>query len=746
MDQYFLVLLGTGLNNEKLDHGFNVELQKGFDIVTDQILRARKENNCQNEESYPEDPLLTFIQSRHQIYFALSCSQQLQLELQEMDPDGKSHDILNNSDWLPAADDDDVLLQIQSIIKQLVSRQDNNNGVQDQKHSAVKNRDTPSDDDDDDYNNDDDTADHIHHLADLLPIKEGAVINVYWILPDQHNLNTTNTLPLFGALKRLQHCNNALLNILTTNNLSSDGFLDLWKKWLNFNVLDMTNPFVLKEVPLWHGSLTCVGLQRKSRVILPGFTLTSDSNTQRELDVIFKEGNSFCPRSTCSTQYLKPEIQILRYIPWISVPLYLLLPIKLKLHLEYKNEKLSQTFLHDLHSSCSKGLGLLACMSLTTKSEAEKTGQNLESWMEYITSSSDLSTSPEKLKAEEKGISSQELQQILSLPTCDISLPQKKSLHLTKKIEIDLSSTIEHNLQSDLNVPPSKWPERLWLMQNDPAELAAREAKKKAPIPIEEVLSMDVKDILKRFHSDGRPVRENLSPLRSAYKTDAESHILINTTEESIRRAGYPEALTKKYHGVEYCLDSRDALSKDIQIAGTQTSILKQETLSSYAALNSKRLETIPRNFQRVTRSKDRDRSIEAATDVKKNTQKRPKKRTSPSAKDGTTRHSTKRKRSESPKQQGPVEEKVGPTKTKESRSQRHKRRLRLVIEKTLIERGIDKNNDLYSSCSERLYSLIKSFLKDLTSSHGLNDTMKDLARSNVDQVINFEKTRLSVK
>jgi hypothetical protein len=41
----------------------------------------------------------------------------------------------------------------------------------------------------------------------------------------------------------------------------SDGFLDTWRKWLNFSFLDINNTPALKDVPLWHGSLTCVGKQ-----------------------------------------------------------------------------------------------------------------------------------------------------------------------------------------------------------------------------------------------------------------------------------------------------------------------------------------------------------------------------------------------------------------------------------------------------------------------------------------------------
>ena len=38
--------------------------------------------------------------------------------------------------------------------------------------------------------------------------------------------------------------------------------------------------------------------------------------------------------------------------------------------------------------------------------------------------------------------------------------------------------------------------------------------------------------------------------------------------------------------------------------------------------------------------------------------------------------------------------------------------RLRQVVQKTLQDNGIDCNHEFYQSCSDRLYSLCKSFLK----------------------------------
>lgn len=102
-----------------------------------------------------------------------------------------------------------------------------------------------------------------------------------------------------------------------------------------------------------------------------------------------------------------------------------------------------------------------------------------------------------------------------------------------------------------------------------------------------------------------------------------------------------------------------------------------------------------------------------------------------------------KRKREESTEEEA-KQDRVKEGTKKETRSERHKRRLRQVVQKTLEDNGIDSKHKSYQACADRLYLLCKSFLKDLRSSHGLNDEMKRLAKSNVQQVIEFETKRKS--
>jgi len=75
-------------------------------------------------------------------------------------------------------------------------------------------------------------------------------------------------------------------------------------------------------------------------------------------------------------------------------------------------------------------------------------------------------------------------------------------------------------------------------------------------------------------------------------------------------------------------------------------------------------------------------------------------------------------------------------------RSQRHKKKLEEVVLFTLESKGVKKGDTIFKACAQRLYTLVKCFVKDLASSHNLRQEMSRLAEQHVVQVIEFEKTR----
>ncbi|XP_048577106.1 mdm2-binding protein isoform X2 [Nematostella vectensis] len=688
--------------------------------------------------------------------------------------------------------------------------------------------------DDNDNVEDNKIATRLHQLADSLIGKDVSQLNVYWICAEPDTDLSRDNLLLFGALKRLQIWNGAHLTLITSHQDDSgygELITDSWLQPLSPTVITTSHISVYVQRPsdvIWQGAIKYNSQKLKSLVSLPDFVLIQQYKEKEGLSKIIEDfSKKFEDEIGGEPWYKISGIQLLHHIHRDTIPLFMFLPVKLKLCAS-SHRSGCQHFMEMLKEITNEGIGLAACLSLVP-SASPKTGRSTDDWMRlvktdsYFTCARDLLPTNRRLcfitsnsegsadvfifrKPESfNGALPEMLTQIathsnvvldfasdetMTIPdladvsvdadeiyghqaVCDLfkdidSIPSenKKLLvlgyaELYRKLNLGWASErlssgqwVTLNL-SNVNVQepitdstgllesPEDWPERMWLRRNDPAEIAAREAKKKAPISIEQMLSLDMKETLKMFRPDGRPVRDDLSPLKPTTTRGLVQHVSINTTQDEIKRTPYPEALSMKYHGVEYCLDAHDSLTRDTEIALTHTSVVKQETLSSGAVPGIKKLETSTRNTRssasgaksRVGVGMGRTRGSVAEKKATTSSSKRP----SPSAPE--TNKTAKRTRNEPSEREGADSERKEKS-TKETRSQRHKRRLRQVVEATLESHGLNRQDPLFASCTERLYGLTKSFLKDLKSSHGLNDEMKRLARSNVNQVIEFEKTQ----
>ncbi|XP_066019956.1 mdm2-binding protein [Pocillopora verrucosa] len=314
---------------------------------------------------------------------------------------------------------------------------------------------------------------------------------------------------------------------------------------------------------------------------------------------------------------------------------------------------------------------------------------------------------------------------------------------------------------SELSLSPSKWPERAWLVKNDPNargnDSVADESTKNYPL-LASVSSLSISDILEKFRRDGTPARSDLVRLEPREQSSSGRHVQIERGSiEEVRGKCYPEALEASYHGIEYCLDVREAISKDLQLSRLQSSLVKNETLSSCVLTEHKTRETrCTRAVTNAAKKGSKASLAKLAVPLSRTATIRNGKK--PAALIGSSSRSLKkkspvivkaptvakkRKREDANVEEGKASDE-NDVKKKETRSERHKRRLRQVVQNTLEGNGIDSSHPFYESCTGRLYSLCKSFLKDLRSSHGLNDEMKRLAKSNVQQVIEFETKRKS--
>ncbi|XP_052061310.1 mdm2-binding protein-like [Mytilus californianus] len=91
------------------------------------------------------------------------------------------------------------------------------------------------------------------------------------------------------------------------------------------------------------------------------------------------------------------------------------------------------------------------------------------------------------------------------------------------------------------------------------------------------------------------------------------------------------------------------------------------------------------------------------------------------------------------------LDDSITSQKLKESRSERHKRRLQEIVHSVLKQQGVDKDSSIYQACATKLFKVTKLFVMDLPTSQNLKEEMKNIAEGQVQQVINLESRRQSI-
>ncbi|KFM06127.1 Mdm2-binding protein, partial [Aptenodytes forsteri] len=383
------------------------------------------------------------------------------------------------------------------------------------------------------------------------------------------------------------------------------------------------------------------------------------------------------------------------------------------------------------------------------------------------------------------------------LEPCNASFPKPVLQKVANKTR---SCTVTS--ESDLMEPnPLEWPERHVLQNMENFE----KTKQKMRVSMfahsseqllgykdsqrESLTLLDAKELLKYFTPEGLPVGD-LQPLQIPKRENA-FLLTPELTPRKLRGLPFEKAAGCHYHGLEYCLDNRRALERDVGYAELQTRLIRYETqttctkeccpvpvvlspLPSPAVLSEPGSvpdgESLQSEFKtEASRLKRRSKDPDCFYPKKRLTKSESTDSLLSQASGSSGSHYTvavTRKRSErsvslasmplkQPGQPHKVTTKVGSAScvgatesgtskpAKESRSQKHTRMLKEVVAKTLQKHGIAEDHKCFASCSQRLFEISKFYLKDLKTSRGLLDEMKKTANNNAKQVIEWvlEKT-----
>ncbi|XP_061772132.1 mdm2-binding protein isoform X2 [Nerophis ophidion] len=305
--------------------------------------------------------------------------------------------------------------------------------------------------------------------------------------------------------------------------------------------------------------------------------------------------------------------------------------------------------------------------------------------------------------------------------------------------------------------------------------------------------SLDAKELLRRFTLDGKPASD-LQPLVLVRGPNV-LQLSPDLSPRRVSQMSFRKASLSNYHGIEYCLDSRQSLDRDQAFLRLQSRLVRYETQTtcckepsalpfalspapSPAVMSEPGSvpdgETLQNadvaRLKRRCRDTDgypRKRLVKSESSESLCSQSSGSSGTHPairslrqhagrsqSASSSISSSSAARQTSSGLIKQSFAEKHKAPEQKsnhevtndrsiKESRSQKHNRMLQEVVAKTLKHHGVRAEHKCFKACSKRLFDISKFYLKDLKTSRGLHDEMKKAAGSNARQVIDWvlEKT-----
>uniref|UniRef100_A0A8C5X4B0 MDM2 binding protein n=1 Tax=Malurus cyaneus samueli TaxID=2593467 RepID=A0A8C5X4B0_9PASS len=690
----------------------------------------------------------------------------------------------------------------------------------------------------------DEAAESLHQLADKLPAPGRAMVDVILHAVEQDGPKLKDCLPVIGALKHLREWHSAEITIaasdakggwqkiadyLSADFVSSDDimniidFKELWRGkiqiWERKHVCTSFSAFII---------VTCNGfylisfqvfhyygpaLEFLQMVVLSDLPSIFISDLEFELikckrgfsnieclvfALVFQVGALFTlPCNVSSVVIPSPaQLSTKKWKEYVAKkPKVITVP-----EIELKGESCRYYFLLQsngsggckatlIHSAGQvNGMAALAAVNGRLKAKAEETESNFHI-CDFIKSLPRYCE--EEIVQRETRLS--RLQVFALKEYLRISLNIGLYISISLKNKVLFLRVIQHIFlaEPDLIEPnPLEWPERHVLQNLESFE----KNKQKMRVSLfahsseqllghkdsqrESLTLLDAKELLKYFTPEGLPVGE-LQPLQ----VPNENAFLLTPelTPRKLRGLPFEKAAGCHYHGLEYCLDNRRALERDLGYAELQTRLIRYETqttctkeccpvplvlspLPSPAVLSEPGSvpdgESLQSEFKTETsRLKRRSKDLDCFYPKKRLTKSESTDSLLSQASGSSRSHcavAVTRKRSErsvsvaaAPSKQpgqapraatkaGSAAEPETSKPEKESRSQKHTRMLKEVVAKTLQKHGIAEDHKCFASCSQRLFEISKFYLKDLKTSRGLLDEMKKTANGNVKQVRPF--------
>ncbi|XP_065065068.1 mdm2-binding protein-like isoform X2 [Rhopilema esculentum] len=675
-----------------------------------------------------------------------------------------------------------------------------------------------------------DPVDHLHELADKLPIEGSYILEVILVESGSDMLHPEDCLSFYGYLKRLELWHNARINffdidelVLESGGTKNSLAMEIWKDAIRIGRIKKScKSMTLRPSILWNGDMILRN-ENGCHTCVPGFELRSNANFQACVSLQDTDADGV------QRLLINNEIEVLQAIECHEVPLHVCCAHKLRLTAKEEREKSTDYFLNVIQKACQENICFLGCILYDLQKSRNQSDQPLttKKWFDYVNDKNTEYLVPKDLKkvmpkrcmvvikgseygddvdviflkdldcfngsslysflCDEHSLSKnteffepnfkwklaiitdgdilkadlkfhERLCRSLEVPDPEteesdlfLSFSEKTEKEYIRDFHLNDGEEIAMEYHAAKVLSPSLWPERLaWSNQETSASALIKGSLKRFQSAEGH---MKLKGIPVSAESHYQDVTENFSQIQKLFdefggpaNTEMKRIPLVADRlfkqlppEDDVKNLPFSKATQFFGHGIDYCLDSHNSLKLDAKITRIQKRFISDDTSCT--------LTQIQRKGSRLKRvSKNGILSDENRQSRKKRSPQKPSKEKVQASQNKNNNTSNSKEKFEDDKKKvvkvkdSDVDDSTS-TANKETRSQRHQRRLRIICEGTLQKYGkIDKKDPVFERCVTRLFTLCKSFLKDLKTSEGLTAEMKRIAKCNVLQVVEFEK------
>ncbi|XP_061186887.1 mdm2-binding protein-like [Saccostrea echinata] len=340
---------------------------------------------------------------------------------------------------------------------------------------------------------------------------------------------------------------------------------------------------------------------------------------------------------------------------------------------------------------------------------------------------------------------------------------------------------------AELQMDPSEWPEKKYLQYQESQRKSISRLRSTDSLVLSSPIqssqedtpsTMGIKNCLKLFQSDGTAICQDLSPIRKKNSSRSQGKLSKRVTS-SVTGLQWPDCLDQRAPDIYYNKDKKTEKVEE-QCNRIRDRYVTTDTYSSCSSplfiVNKKPKElgkyvedmlpkTLRRSPRKAVQESTKGRQSIGVRSSPRKLQKKGiegQKETQISPTKKINKQFIRVLAGESQRRQSlsSVEikkvQQIDNTRRKsltavqapdttgrrESRSERHKRKLEEIVTDVVQQHGVHTGDSIYKACVQKLYRVTKLFVMDLPNSQNLRSEMRNIAEGQVKQVVDLEKRK----